>query len=394
MQFIRSLWPAGLGGLLLGGLLSWYTFPLATQAAAPEREWKKHVVFTGGANATVVAADFTGDGRVDVISNSGGKTRLFVAPDWKEIVIDARPGHGLIHSEVMDVDRDGDPDFIGARYTPGLIFWLERPEDPLAGEWPIHLVDDQVHGIHGLLVGDVDRDGSPDLLANSAQPSGRFPNSLVWYRVPSGADLSEGWQRHVFANRDAPGLSHYLGLGDVNEDGRPDAASAAKGGPSAEPGTGDWFAWWEAPEDPTGVWRKHLIGDGQLGATNIHPADVNGDGRTDFIASRGHGRGLVWFEAPTWKPHTMHATLEGPHCLVVADLDGDGDVDAATCAKDDKRVVWFENDGRGHFTPHVIDRDQAAYDIRAVDMDGDADLDLLIAGQESKNVVWYANPAR
>ncbi len=180
----------------------------------------------------------------------------------------------------------------------------------------------------------------------------------------------------------------------MNGDGRPDAASAAKGGPMAEKGTGDWFAWWEAPENPRAVWKKHLIADHQAGATNIHPADVNGDGKVDFVCSRGHGQGLVWFEAPDWKPHEIHATLAGPHCLAVTDMDGDGDIDAATCAKDDKIAAWFENDGRGHFTTHVVGVDQAAYDIRAIDMDADGDLDLLVAGQQSKNVVWYENPRK
>jgi len=32
---------------------------------------------------TAVAGDFTGDGLVDVISDSGRMTRLFVAPDWQ-----------------------------------------------------------------------------------------------------------------------------------------------------------------------------------------------------------------------------------------------------------------------------------------------------------------------
>jgi hypothetical protein len=363
----------------------------AEQATAPTA-WRKHEVHAGWPNQTAIAADFSGDGRPDVISNGGGKTWLFVAPDWKPVVLDQTPGRGCIHSEVIDVDGDGDPDFIGARYTPGLIFWLERPANPLTDPWAYHLVDDQVNGIHGLLTGDVDKDGRIDLLANSAQPSGAFPNSLVWYRVPSNPRDAAAWERNVFAQGDAPGLSHYLGFGDVNGDGRPDAASAAKGGEMAAPNTGDWFAWWEAPADPRQVWTKHLIADKQPGATNIHPADVNGDGKTDFIASRGHGQGVLWFEAPDWKPHDIDPTLTGPHCLAAADLDGDGDVDAATCAKDDKIAAWFENDGRGKFTTHIIGRDQAAYDIRATDMDRDGDLDLLVAGQASNNVVWYENP--
>jgi hypothetical protein len=27
-------------------------------------------------------------------------------------------------------------------------------------------------------------------------------------------------------------------------------------------------------------------------------ADVNGDGKVDFVATRGHGAGITWYEAP------------------------------------------------------------------------------------------------
>lgn len=357
-------------------------------------EWRKHVVYSGEHCNTAVGADFTGDGKTDVVCNAGGVTRLLVAPDWLEVVIDAESKLGLIHGEMMDVDRDGDPDFIGTRYKPGLIFWLECPDKPTKQRWANHLIDDKVDGIHGLLVGDVDVNGKTDLLANSAQPTGPFANSLVWYNSPKDVHDAKDWPRHVFAKGDAPGLSHYLGVGDVNGDGRTDAASAAKGGPTDTTGLGNWFAWWEAPADPRSVWKKHLLSDKEPGATNIHPADVNGDGKTDFVASRGHGKGVLWFEAPTWKIHDIHKTLEGAHCLQVVDLDGDGDIDAATCAKDDKLAVWFENDGKGNFTTHIIGREQAAYDLRAVDMDADKDLDLLVAGQASRNVVWYENPTK
>ncbi len=151
----------------------------AKEAAKP---WKKHVVHTGFATATAVAADFSGDGKLDVISNSGGKTRLFVAPDWREIVLDDTPGHNCIHSEVMDVDGDGDPDWIGARYSPGLVFWLERPERPTQDRWRFHLVDDRVNGVHGLLVGNVDRDDKPDLLANRRSRLAIFPTR--WFGTP------------------------------------------------------------------------------------------------------------------------------------------------------------------------------------------------------------------
>ncbi len=365
---------------------------LGSHLSAAEPLWKKHVVFEGAACLTAVAGDFSGDGRVDVIFNAGRKTYLAVAPDWKRRVLEDYLDINAIHSEMLDVDEDGDLDYIATRYHPGFLYWLEQPKNALQDTWKFHLIDANLTGTHGLLVGEVDGDGRPDLIANSGQPVGPLANSMVWYQVPKKRLSHLPWKRNVFSKGDSPGLSHYMGVGDINGDGRADISAGAKGGPTDPTGKGDWFAWWEAPEDPTAVWKRHSFGGKQAGATNIFPGDINGDGKTDLLASRGHGQGVLWFEAPDWKPHDIHPTLAGPHCLQVADIDLDGDLDAATCAKDDKLCLWFENDGKGKFTTHVVGRDQAAYDIRAVDMDGDKDLDLLVAGQSSMNVVWYENP--
>ena len=364
---------------------------LSAQVVA-QNTWKKHVLQEGQRSLTAVAGDFSGDGRPDVIAEVGNSTTLFVAPDWQQVVLDDHTeDRGYIHSELFDIDGDGDLDYVGARYNPGLITWLEQPAKGESERWKKRLIDNTVHGIHGLIRGDVDGDGKPDLLATSGQPKPPYPESLAWFSVPREPRDATHWQPNIFAKQDAPGLTHYLGVGDVNGDGRLDAATGAKGGPQAT-SAGEWFAWWQAPEDPKGPWKKHMINDEEPGATNIHPADVNGDGHMDFIASRGHGRGVIWFEAPSWKRHDIDANLLEPHCLVAIDMDDDGDVDAATCAYGDKVVVWYENQGTGNFTKHLVGQNQEAYDIRAVDMDMDGDLDLLIAGRGSNNVVWYQNP--
>lgn len=365
-----------------------------SQIYAGDPEWKKHTIFEGEMCVTAVSADFNNDRRLDVIADVGGKdgrTILFVAPDWKQIVLDDNHGSRYIHSETWDIDADGRPDYVAASYNPGKIVWYRQPRDPNQ-PWQRRLIDNQIHGIHGVIQGDVNEDGRLDLLATSAQPTGDFPNSLAWYVAPTNPLEVTHWQRHIFAVEDAPGLTHYIGFGDIDGDGHPDAATGAKGGPTDASGKGEWFAWWQAPANPTDPWVKNRLPGKHPGATNIHPADVNADGRMDLIASRGHGVGIVCFVAPEWQIEVIDAEIKEPHCLQAVDIDQDGDIDAVTCAFGSKQCVWYENNGFGKFTKRVVGVDQEAYDIRVVDLDSDGDNDFLVAGRGSKNVVWYENP--
>lgn len=358
------------------------------------QNWARHVITHGFRAQSAVAADFTGRGRIDVISGDiehDHKIMLYCAPDWQPVLL--QTGIRLIQSAAIDLDGDGRSDFLGTQYHPGLIFWLERPKDPIHDPWRYHVIDSAaqagVDGVHGLAIADVDGDGRPELIASSDWPEGPVSNSIVWFKIPSDPSSDPHWERYTLAYHDAPGFIHYIGTGDVNGDGHLDVATGAKVGPA-----GNYFAWWQQREDPRQPWLKSVIAKNQEGATNILMADVNGDGMTDFVASRGHGKGVLWFEAPHWEPHDIDPNLVGPHALAVGDIDGDGDPDVVCCAKDSGILAWYENDGRGHFTPHYIYENQSAYDVKLVDMNGDGDLDIVVAGQESQNVVWYENRLR
>ena len=376
---------------------------ISTPLAAEDVEWKKHVLIEAklGMINSAVAHDWDGDGHVDVLTSLDNHVVLLKGPKWERFTIDTfqqgrsrnKPRNNCMHSCLMDVDSDGDLDFVGSNNT---LFWLECPSDPFSGEnWVYRTIDDEILGTHCVITGDVNRDGRLDLIANSGRAKGTpFNEALAWLEVPENPHGAPHWIRHIYAgNQQAPRGSHYAGFGDVNRDGRPDIAYGAKG--AGKPEVGGWFAWWEQPEDPTHPWKKHLLSDPEDGATNIFPADLNGDGIIDFFATKGHNQGVLWFKGPEFERIEIDTEILNPHSLDLADLDKDGDLDAVTSTKDEDGITaWYENAGDGTFSRHIIARGQGSYDTRFVDMDGDGDLDVLIAGHTSNNVVWLENPGK
>lgn len=370
--------------------------------------WKKHIILAtnNGADGqacrvnTAVADDFDKDGKMDVIASYDAKVVLFRGPDWKpHVIVEEMPinpstlgeRRGCIHSTIMDVDGDGDMDFIGSNR---MLFWLECPAKPFSEKWNLRMMNYDVNGAHCVITGDVDRDGKLEIIANSErdEKTSKIPFSITFFRVPKDPHVDQLWKPIVFADKDAPGRNHYMGFGDVNKDGRPDISCAGVGVQGAADG---WFAWWEQPENPDQAWKKHLLSDKEEGASNILNCDINNDGHMDFVGSRGHGKGVVVFKGPEFGSTEIDATLVSPHSLAVADLNGDGALDIVSCGSNpDGIAVIYLNDGKGNFTRQIIGENQGSYDTRIVDMDGDGDLDVLIGGAGTRNIVWYENPLR
>ena len=374
-----------------------FCFIIVTSQANTQSKWKKHLVMEQGHCNSAVAIDVNKDGKQDVIASFNGKVSLFMAPDWKQEILlyqFENAGAGCIHSTIIDVDNDGDLDWAGslAHEHP---FWLENPgpSDFAKGPWLKRIIDPEITGIHCLLTSDIDNDGRLDLVINNFLPDEGIADSMAWFSVPENAHAADNWQRYIFADGDARGGSHYMSAADIDGDGWKEIAVGAKGKPFDD---GNWFAYWKNPggEKVKEPWKKIVLAEDHLGATNILGTDVNGDGKIDWVASRGHGVGVLWFENPSWKIHEIDLEIKQPHSLTVADHDQDGDIDIASCGFESEWVRWYENDGKGNFTIHTLDEAQQSYDLRSIDMDGDGDQDLLNAGRGSKNVVWYENLLR
>jgi len=365
--------------------------------------WKKHIVWEakkkGGGPPAAATADYDGDGHPDIAFAVYDGDHMLPGPDFDEDILIRKATPGLpsrgIHSHSVDMDADGDADFVvGARS----IYWLRNPGGAAARTqpWEFGFVDKEIKGVHCVMPADVDGDGDVDLMANEFTDQAPVPNSILWYDQTVAADGKVTLKRHAMAAGDAPGGNHYMGFGDLDGDGHGDFACGAKGRPFMG---GNWFAWWKNPGGDamrSEPWKKTFLAEGMIGATCIEPADLDGDGDLDLLATCGHGSGVLWFrnkgKAASWETIDIDPRLSRPHCLTLGDIDGDGDIDAATTsASADRRTVWYENDGAGHFAIHDIDDDQVAYSILAADLDSDGDLDLLIGGKDSGTVVWYEN---
>lgn len=352
-------------------------------------------VFTGEIVHSAQTLDYNGDGLQDLIFSANFGVHLALAPEFKPIQVAEHTQNkkASIHSMVMDVDGDGDLDFVAS--DSGTV-WFENPssKDPTT-KWKRTWITKDITGHHCFLSHDVDEDGNLDIVTNNFYPFGHsieqkfsnfFPDSVVWFPIPTNPRDSTQWKANLIANGDAGGGSHYVSFADLDGDGKTEMLQGSKGPPFEG---GNYFAYWTRGKDVTQAWTKTKLPGTHMGATHLHGSDFNADGHMDMIGSLGHGVGLTLFLGPDWKTISIDHELKNPHAFTTADIDNDGDIDLFACAKGSKIAKWFENDGKGNFTGHLLSDNQQAYDIFIVDLENDKDLDIVIAGQGSKNIVFF-----
>jgi hypothetical protein len=275
------------------------------------------VVNTGSVMGTV-AADFNGDGKLDLAAQFGPDLAVWLGNGdgtFQGSTLSVGSSNFVTDLATADVNRDGIPDLIAvdssgfADVSLGIgNGFFQNAASYAAGPNPA-----------ALAVGDLNGDGIADIVAGNAPSGGPGTVSVLLGNAAGGFGAPQS-----FATDLSPAA---LIIADFNGDGHPDIAVAhpSRNTVSILIGNGD------------GTFQPATILALPGGPTKLFAADLNGDGRVDVIAFYSDlytartttaafsvlvGRGDGTFSGPV-----DYIDSRIPSDLAVADVNGDGRLD-------------------------------------------------------------------
>jgi hypothetical protein len=280
-----------------------------------------------------------------------------------------------------DVDGDGRVDVLSASKSDNKVAWYRNGGgSPVT--WTPYIITSTANGARGVHAADVDGDGRVDVLSAS-----ELDDKIVWYQNLGGVPV--GWTPYtITTTADGPYSVH---VGDVDGDGRLDVLSASS--------LDNKIAWYRNGGGSPPSWAAYVISTTADGATCVHAADVDGDGRLDALSASFSDNTIAWYKngggSPVvWTPYNITTVAFGAACVYAADVDGDGLLDVLSASLNDDKIAWYKNGGGVPvtWTPYTITlAADGARGVYAADVDGDGRLDALSTSNADNKVTWYRN---
>jgi hypothetical protein len=265
--------------IVMGGIV-WYENPGA-KVQSDGRPWAAHRVAEVRTH-DVEVGDLDGDGKLDIVSRnqssfsnpSGNRFHVWrqqTPGKWSGLEVACPHGEGI---KLSDLDRDGDLDVvIGAR-------WYENTGDILKGPWTEHIYSTSwKHADAEVQCHDLNDDGRVDIVLTPAELKGNTYR-ISWFEAPQDAK-SPNWPEHVI-EKEQETIVHSLGVGDMNNDGKPDVVIAEMH-QGADPDEVRVYL----NQGAGRAWTKQVIST--TGSHDIVLADIGADGDLDIIGANHAG---------------------------------------------------------------------------------------------------------
>ncbi|MEU8764259.1 FG-GAP-like repeat-containing protein [Streptomyces sp. NPDC048659] len=301
-------------------------------------------------------------------------------------------GRGGSAVAVGDLDGDGTPDLVTAIRAEGLGVFLGSGGGAFGAvtKYPAPQTASSVF-LGSAVITDVDGDGNQDVVSQDA----RGNVALVWRGDGTGA-LGAGTAVPLNptpgcdTTGDNPCVVRFpadVAVGDFDEDGAPDLATANTNthNVSVVPGRGD---------GTFGTAVPYALGAG-TGPQGVAASDLDGDGHLDLVTANQSngtlsvlkGDGTGGFGTPSSVP----TGLSLPSKVKLADVDGDGDADAVVVAPGSPgRVAVLPGDGSGGFgTANVLSAGANLSSASVADVNGDGRPDLLVSSAGTHEVLVF-----
>lgn len=276
--------------------------------------WSKYTIQEGFFEEGLAAADFDGDGQIEIICGpdwyhappggplSGPWERKVFAPAFRE----------MCRTALADISGNGRPDIVicESEYMDGQLSWFEnRLLEDAENPWVEHPLETGLVYGHTLYAWrDPDTNEPHFLVAEMAEGGWNAPRNrdarLIEY---STSDGGKTWRRELLYKGSG---THQAVLHDIDKDGISEIVGKQWRPPKVH--------LWKKREAASGLTRfrhRFIDRDKPYRATDILATDVDGDGRQDIVC------GAWWYRNPSWERRTIPGI-----CQVVNayDIDGDG----------------------------------------------------------------------